>query len=141
MKTKQSKRLERERAAAQFLEANHPKMAEMFESVAVDLGAELDSLPKAQRRARQAAEMAYRLDNMVDLAGFSPIAEALDYFAFFLAALGFLALVDSIEAAAKRKKEKVVKLREKLKQRGPKMTTAARRRIERRIKRLETPKT
>lgn len=138
MRTKQSKRLERERAAAKFLEDNHPQMAEMFESVATDLGAELDSLPKAQRRARQAAEMAYRLDNMVDLSGFSPIVEALDYFAFFLAALGFLALVDSIEAAAKRKKEKAVKLRERLKQRGPKMTVAARRRVERRIKRLES---
>lgn len=138
MRTKQSKRLERERAAAKFLEDNHPQMAEMFERVATDLGAELDSLPKAQRRARQAAEMAYRLDSMADLSGFSPIIEALDYFAFFLAALGFLALVDSIEAAAKRKKERVIRLRERLAHRGPKMTAAARRRVERRIKRLES---
>jgi hypothetical protein len=84
--------------------------------------------------------MAFRLDAMTDLSAFNPLAEALDYFAYFLGALLFLAVVDGIEAAAKRKKEKVGKLKKRLEERGPRMAKAARRRIERRIARLERAK-
>ena len=137
MSDKRTRRLEKERAAADFIEKNHPKLAEVFEDVARDLGEELVGLSKATRRARQAAEMAHRLDQMVDLSGLSPIAEALDYFGFFLASLGFLAIVDGIEAAAKRRKERATKLREKLEEKGDRISAIAKRRITRRIARLE----
>ena len=137
MTTKQQRRLESERKAAQFLEENHPKLAALFEDVVVDLGKEWVGLPKAQLRARQAAEMAYRLDKMTDLSGFSPLAEALDFFGFYLGCLAFLGIVDAVEAAARRKKERVGKLKKRLELNGDKMARSRKRQIERRIARLE----
>ena len=135
--SERTKRLERERLAADWLHKNHGPMADLFEDVARDLGAELVGQPKATRRARQAAEMAFRLDAAVDLSAASPLAEALDYFGFFLASLGFLAIVDGIEAAANRKKERLGKLKKRLEEKGPRMARLAKTRLERRIKRLE----
>jgi hypothetical protein len=131
------KRLARERVAADWIQKNHGPMADLFEDVARDIGAELVGLPKATRTARMAAEMAYRLDEMTDLSGFSPLAEALDFFGYFLGSLIFLAIVDGIEAAAKRKKERVGRLKKRLEDKGPRMAKLARTRLERRIKRLE----
>ena len=131
------KRLARERVAADWIQKNHGPMADLFEDVARDIGAELVGLPKATRTARMAAEMAYRLDEMTDLSSFSPLAEALDFFGYFLGSLIFLAIVDGIEAAAKRKKERVGRLKKRLEDKGPRMAKLARTRLERRIKRLE----
>ena len=137
MPTKREKRLERERTAATFLEQNHGRLASLFEEVAADLGEELVGLKKATRHARMAAEMAHRLDQMVDLSGFSPIAEALDWFGFFLGALGFLALVDAVESAARRRGKMIARLQQRLDMDGPRLTKMARVRLERRIARLE----
>jgi len=131
------KRLARERVAADWIQKNHGPMADLFEDVARDIGAELVGLPKATRTARMAAEMAYRLDEMTDLSSFSPLAEALDFFGYFLGSLIFLAIVDGIEAAAKRKKERVGRLKKRLEDKGPRMAKLARTRLARRIKRLE----
>jgi len=131
------KRLARERVASDWIQKNHGPMADLFEDVARDIGAELVGLPKATRTARMAAEMAYRLDEMTDLSSFSPLAEALDFFGYFLGSLIFLAIVDGIEAAAKRKKERVGRLKKRLEDKGPRMAKLARTRLERRIKRLE----
>jgi len=136
MPTKREKRLQRERTAAAFLEENHGPMAAIFEDVSRDLGAELVGLKKASRHARMAAEMAHRLDKMIDLSGFSPIAEALDWFGFFLGALGFLALVDAVESAAKRRGKKIARLQQRLDVDGPRLSKMARVRLERRIARL-----
>ena len=133
-----SKRLARERIAADWIHENHGPMAELFEDVARDLGAEMVGLPHATRTARQAAEMAYRLDNMVDLSAFGPLPEALDFFFFFLGSLAFLALVDGINAATKRKKERLGKLKKRLEDKGPRMAKIAKARLERRINRLES---
>ena len=111
-------------------------MAAIFEDVSRDLGAELVGLKKASRHARMAAEMAHRLDKMIDLSGFSPIAEALDWFGFFLGALGFLALVDAVESAAKRRGKKIARLQQRLDVDGPRLSKMARVRLERRIARL-----
>ena len=121
-----TKRLARERIASDWIHKNHAPMAELFEDVARDLGAELVGLPHATRTARQAAEMAYRLDNMVDLSAFGPLPEALDFFFFFLGSLAFLALVDGINAATKRKKERLGKLKKRLEDKGPRMAKIAR---------------
>ena len=137
MTSKHEKRLQSERKAAQFLEENHPKLAALFEDVVVDLGKEWVGLPKAQLRARQAAEMAYRLDKMADFSGFSPIVEALDFFAFYLGSLAFLGIVDAVEAAARRKKERVGKLKKRLELNGDKMARSRKRQIERRNARIE----
>ena len=131
------KRLARERVAAGWIQKNHGPMADLFEEVARDIGAELVGLPKATRTARMAAEMAYRLDAMTDLSSFNPLAEALDYFGYFLGSLIFLAIVDGISSAAKRKKERLGKLQKRLEEKGPRMARLAKTRLERRIKRLE----
>ena len=138
MPTKREKRLARERVAADFVSQNHGRLAEVFEDVARDLGAELVGRPLATRRARQAAEMAHRLDEMVDLSAFSPLAEALDFFGFFLSSLAFLAVADAVAAAAKRKKKRLGNLKEKLEQDGPRLSRLARTRLERRLKRLSS---
>ena len=138
MPTKREKRLARERVAADFVSQNPGRLAEVFEDVARDLGAELVGLPLATRRARQAAEMAHRLDEMVDLSAFSPLAEALDFFGFFLSSLAFLAVADAVAAAAKRKKKRLGNLKEKLEQDGPRLSRLARTRLERRLTRLSS---
>jgi hypothetical protein len=135
--TPREKRLARERVAADFVSQNHTNLADLFEDVARDLGAELLTLPKATRRARQAAEMAHRLDQMVDLSGFSPLAEALDWFGFFLGSLAFLAIADGVAAAAKRRKKRLGNLKDKLKEDGPRLSRIAKTRLERRITRLQ----
>ena len=137
MPTKREKRLQRERTAAAFLEENHGPMAAIFEEVAADLGEELVGLKKAARTARMASEMAYRLDKLVDLSGLSPIAEALDFFGFFLGSLGFLALVDAVESAARRRGKRAARLQQRLDVDGPRLSKMARVRLERRIARLE----
>lgn len=138
MPTPREKRLARERVAADFVSQNHTNLADLFEDVSRDLGAELVGLSKATRRARQAAEMAHRLDEMVDLSGLSPLAEALDWFGFFLSALVFLAIADGIAASAKRRKKRLGSLKDKLKEDGPRLSRMARTRLERRIRRLES---
>jgi hypothetical protein len=137
MSEKRMKRLERERQAASFVEHNHKFLAHVFEGVAKDLGAELEGESKATRRAREAAEMAHRLDSLTDLSGISPLLEALDWFGYFLASLGFLALVDSIELQAKRRNERIEKLEDRLAKRGPTMIARRKSRLERRIARLK----
>lgn len=137
MPTKREKRLQRELKAASFLEENHGPMATLFEEVAADLGEELVGLKKAARTARMASEMAYRLDKLVDLSGLSPIAEALDWFGFFLGSLGFLALVDAVESAARRRGKRVARLQQRLDMDGQRLSKMARVRLERRISRLE----
>ena len=137
MPTSREKRLARERQAAEFVSLNHGPLADLFEDVARDLGAEWAGLPKATLRARQAAEMAYRLDALVDLSAINPLAEALDFFGYFLVSISFLAIVDAIEGAARRRKKKITNLKERLEEKGPRMAKLAKTRLERRIKRLE----
>lgn len=132
---KRSRRLANEKKAADFVERHHGPMADLLEKVSADLGGELVGLPQAQADARMAAEMAYRLDKAIEIP--NEIVEALDWFAFFLASLAVIGIVRSIERTAKRKKERLGNLKRKLTERGPRMAKAARRRLERRIKRLE----
>jgi len=132
---KRSRRLANEKKAADFVERHHGPMADLLEKVSADLGGELVGLPQAQADARMAAEMAYRLDKAIEIP--NEIVEALDWFAFFLASLAVIGIVRSIERTAKRKKERLGNIKRKLTERGPRMAKAARRRLERRIKRLE----
>ena len=136
MTTARSKRLEREQAAAAFIEKHHGPMADLLQDVSQDIGAELTSLPQIQKDARLAAEMAYRLDNAVAVP--NELIEALDWFGFYLGSLIVIGLVRAVERGMKRKQERAGKLKKRLEERGPKMAQAARRRIERRIARLES---
>lgn len=132
---KRSSRLANERKAAGFVEQHHGPLADLLQKVTVDIGEELVGLPQAQSDARLAAEMAYRLDKAIEIP--NEIAEALDWFGFFLASLAVIGIVRSLERTAKRKRERLGNLKRKLTDKGPRMAQAARRRLERRIQRLE----
>ena len=134
MPTNREKRLAKERGAAAFVEKHHGPMAALLEDVSADIGAELVGLPQAQTDARLAAEMAYRLDKAIAIP--NELAEALDWFAYFLGSLLIIGIVRGIQRSAKRRKHRLGSLKAKLEEKGPKMTKAARRRLERRIARI-----
>jgi hypothetical protein len=138
MPTNREKRLAKERQAAAFIEKHHGPMAALLQEVTEDLGAELTSLSQIQRDSRLAAEMAYRLDNAIEVP--NELVEALDWFGFYLGSLIVIGIYRAIERGMKRKKERADKLKKKLRDNGPRMAKAARRRIERRIARLERAK-
>ena len=135
MTTPAARRLAKERQAANLIEAHHGELQSLLVQVTQDIGAELTSLPQIQRDARLALEMAYRLDQAVDFP--SPLMEAADFFIFYLSSLGIIGIVRAIERAMKRKKETLLKLQKRIDERGPQMAKATKRRIERRITRIE----
>ena len=130
-----SKRLSAEKAAAGFLDLHHGPLVEMLVEVSGDLADELAGLGVGQRDARLAAEMAYRMDLAIDFP--NELAEALDWFGFFLASLGILGVVRALERTAERKGKRLTTLKKKLAERGPKMVKARKRAILRRISKLE----
>jgi len=135
MPTNREKRLDKERQAAAFVEKNNNHMVALLQSVTEDIGEELVGLSQIQRDSRLAAEMAYRLDNAIEVP--NELIEALDWFGFYLGSLIVIGIYRAIERAMKRKKERAAKLKKRLEDNGPRMAKAARRRIERRIARLE----
>ena len=133
--SKRARRLAKESAAAAFVEQHHGPMAELLQKVSGDLAAELVGVPMAHADARLAAEMAFRLDNAIAIP--NELAEALDWFGFFLASLAVIGIWRAIERKEGRKHARLDKLMQKLTERGPRMTRARRRALERRIARLQ----
>jgi hypothetical protein len=138
MPTNRDKRLAKERQAAAFVEKNNGQMVALLQSVTQEIGAELVGLSQIQRDSRLAAEMAYRLDSAIEVP--NELIEALDWFGFYLGSLIVIGIYRAIERASKRKREKASKLKKRLEDNGPRMAKAAKRRIERRIARLERVK-
>ena len=135
MATNRDKRLDKEKAAAAFLERHHDPLAKLLIEVVGDLGSELTGLPALQRDARLASEMAYRLDSAIPFP--DELVESLDYFGFFLVSLLCIGIYRAIERKTERRQRRVSTLERKLKERGPKMAKARRRAIERRINKLK----
>ncbi len=135
LERKARRRREHEKQAAAFVGQNHDQMMSLLLNVTEDIGEELVGLNQIQRDSRLALEMAYRLDNAIEIP--NELIEALDFFGFFLASLAAIGIYRAIERSMKRKKETAEKLKRRLDERGPRMAVAARRRIERRIARLE----
>jgi len=133
--TKREKRLLKEREAASFVEKNQEQMFALLKDVTDDIGEELVGLTVWQKDSRTAMEMAYRLDNAIAIP--NELIEALDFFGFYIGSLIVIGIYRAVERAMKRKKETAEKLRRRLDERGPRMAKAAKRRIERRIARLE----
>ena len=135
MPTNREKRLLKEREAASFVEKNQEQMFALLKDVTDDIGEELVGLTVWQKDSRTAMEMAYRLDNAIAIP--NELIEALDFFGFYLGSLIVIGIYRAVERAMKRKKETAEKLKRRLDERGPRMAKAAKRRIERRIARLE----
>lgn len=135
MRAKQTKRLTREHGAATFAEANHDPMVALFFRVSTDLREELEGVGQFQADARIAAEMAYQLDQKIVIP--NEIGEALDYFVYFLASLVIIGVVRSLQRSSKRRKDRLMAAKRRMKDRGPHLTALSRRALERRIARLE----
>ena len=133
--SKRARRLAKEKEAASFVNKHNDKMTALLLDVTEDIGSELVGLNQIQRDSRIALEAAHRLDKAINIP--NELAEALDFFGFFLAALAVLGVVRAIEKDMARKKDRKAKLKRRLEERGPKMAAAAKRRIERRIAKLE----
>jgi len=131
----QAARMLKEEAAELFAEKNQGPLADVLVQVMEDLAPELDGLAGGQfaKDARIAAEMAYRLDNGIQLPG---VLEVLDFFGFFLASLAVIGVFRSIEKKAGAKDRKIKKLRKMLDEKGPKMAKSRRDSIKRRLKKL-----
>ena len=135
MERKARSRREKERQAAAFVGKHHDEMLGLLLKVTEDIGEDLVGLNQIQKDSRLALEMAYRLDKAIEIP--NELVESLDFFGFFLASLAIIGVVRAVERSMKRKKETAEKLKRRLEERGPRMAVAARRRIERRIARLE----
>ena len=135
MSTPRSRRLAKERQAANLIESQHGELETLLTSVMEDIGGDLFGLNAFQRDSRLAVEMAHRLDKAVHLE--NPLMEAADFFVFYLSSLGAIGIYRAVERATKRKKTRLGTLKKRLENSGPKMAAAAKRRIERRITRLE----
>ena len=135
MRLKKASRLQKEKEAAAFVNKHNDKMLALLLDVTEDIGSELVGLNQIQKDSRLALEMAYRLDKAIQIP--NELAEALDFFGFFLASLAAIGIYRAIEKAMKRRKERLEFLRGRLEERGPHMAKIAKRRIERRIAKLE----
>jgi len=135
MSRQAASRIKKEKEAAAFVGRHHDQMLGLLLNVTEDIGEELVGLNQIQRDSRLALEMAYRLDQAIEIP--NELLEALDFFGFFLASLAIIGVVRAVERSMKRKKETAEKLKRRLDERGPRMAKAAKRRIERRIARLE----
>jgi len=133
--TNRKKRLLKEREAAAFVEKNQEQMFALLKDVTDDIGEELVGLTVWQKDSRTAMEMAYRLDKAIEIP--NELIEALDFFGFYLGSLLIIGIYRAIERSMRRKRETAEKLKRRLEERGPKMAKAAKRRVERRIARLE----
>jgi len=134
MSAKRDRRLAKEKAAGAFLEKHHDPLSTLLVDVIGELGEELTGLPAFQRDARIAAQMAYRLDKAIAIP--NELAEALDFYGFYLASLLAIGIYRAVEKKTERRQRRADVLKRKLRERGPKMAAARKRSIERRIEKL-----
>ena len=134
MSTKRDSRLAKEKAAAAFLEKHHDPLSILLVDVIGELGGELAGLPAFQRDSRIAVQMAYRLDKAIQIP--NELAEALDFFGFYLASLLAIGIYRLVEKKTGRRQRRADVLTRRLRNQGPKMAAARKRSIERRIEKL-----
>ena len=131
-------RLHHEEAAAEFLRRNSGPIGDLVLKVSGDLADDLAGLTRPESDARIAAEVAYRIDKAVqwtDIVEGVPgvVIEAVDYFVAFLGALGALACLRRLE----RRGLVASGLRKQLASEGEAWGMQRRKRVARRIRRLE----
>ncbi len=130
------RRIEKRQEAADFLNAHSGPVMAMLVDVISDLAPEVEHLNHFEQDAAYCAELAYRLDKQINLP--DPVLEALDGIVIFFVALASMGIYRSIARKEKLRGKRLDKLKQKLEERGPKMAKAARYRLQRRIKRLES---
>jgi len=133
--SKRASRMKKRADAARTLEKHTGPVMSMLASVLSDLAEEVEGLKQFEQDAAYAAELSYRLDKAIPFG--DPLLEALDGIIVFFVALGAIGIWRAAARSEKLRGKKLERLKDRLQKRGPKMAAAARRRIERRIKRLE----
>ena len=131
----QSRRLAKRQEAAAVLEKHSGPVMKMLAEVVSDLATESEGLRQFEADMQVAAELSYRLDKAVTFD--DPLFEALDGVVTFFVALGAIGIWRAVAHQEKLRGKRLDRLRDRLEKRGPKIAAHARRRLERRIKRLE----
>ena len=134
-KAARTKRMQHRLAANDFLEQHSGPVLGLLADVVEDLGEEIEGLNQFQQDVELAAELAFRLDNAITLP--NAVAEALDGVIAFFVALAAIGIWRAVARQEKLRGKRILKLKERLQNRGAKMLPGHRRRLERRIKRLE----
>lgn len=134
--TKRSRRLDHQLRAAAALEINPGPVMGLLAEVIDDLREECDDLPtQFEADMILAGELAHRLDAAIQLG--DPILELFDGLILWFVALGAIGIWRSVARSERLRGSKLDRLRDRLERRGPRMAARARKRLERRISRLE----
>lgn len=133
--SKQARRMQKRADAAAFLEQHSGPVMSMLVDVIGDLAPEVEGLTNFEQDAAYAAELAYRFSQLIP--GDALAREIAKVVGFFVA-LAAIGIYRSIVRREKLRGKRLDILRDRLETRGPKMAKAARARLGRRIKRLES---
>ena len=134
--SKRDRRLAKRADAAKFLEQHSDPVMNMLAQVVEDLAEENEGLTVFAQDLALALELGHRIDNMVDWP--DELIEAADGIVGAFIALIAVGVYRAACRAEKLRGAKLERLEKRLKERGPKMATVARKRLERRIARLSS---
>ena len=134
--SKRDRRMAKRADAARFLEEHSDPVMRMLAEVVEDLAEENENLTIFAQDLNLAIELGWRLDKLFH--SNDPLLEALDGPIGALIAGIAIAIWRGVARAEKLRGAKLERLEKRLKERGPKMATRARRHLERRIKRLSS---
>mgnify|MGYP003657105671 CR=1 FL=1 len=129
------RRIAHKQKAAEVLEDHTGPVLGVLADVVHELSAENEGLSQFEADMQYAAELSYRLDNMIKLS--DPIAEALDGVVTFFVALAAIGIWRQLARKEGLRGQRLDRLKERLLSKGPKMAPAARKRLQRRIKRIQ----
>ena len=133
--SKQTRRMEKKREAAAFLETHSGPVMKMLAQVVEDMAEECEGLRQFDADFQMAIELGHRLDKAVDLP--DPVLEALDGVIATFVALIAIGVYRAACRAEKLRGAKLDRLTRRLEERGPRMAAARRGHLESRIKRLK----
>lgn len=130
-----ARRLEHKRKAAEALEHHSGPVLNMLASVIHDLADEAEGESVAAQDLLYCMELSHRLDKAIKLN--DPILEALDGLVIFFVSAAAVGIYRAIEGATRHKSRRLARLKDRLASKGPRMGAVQRKRLERRIARLE----
>ena len=134
--SKRQGRIAHKQKAAAVLEDHGGPIFGMLADVLSDLAEENEGLSQFESDMQCAIELGYRIDSLVNLG--DPIAEALDGAIASLIALAAIGIWRDLAKRERLRGERLDRLKDRLKSRGPKMAPLARRRLQKRIGRIQS---
>ena len=135
MSAKRNRRLAHKLKAAEVLEKSGGPVMNLLAEVVSDLSEELEGCSQIESDLALAGELSHRIDALIRLN--DPIAELIDGAIAFFIALAAIGIWRQVARQEGLRGARLDKLRARLKDRGPRMAPVAKRRLQRRIKRLQ----